>query len=124
DKIVPVPIGTMVYRLPSEEPEGPDPMVTHGDGAMFVDFTKTPEGEDRPKRDRKAPIDPNELELIADLTKPGQEFVLCKGGKGGIGNVHFKSSRNQAPTRYTEGVPGEEGHFYLELRKIADAGLV
>jgi GTP-binding protein len=114
----------MVYRLPSEEPEGPDPMVTHGDGAMFVDFTKTPEGEERPKRDRKAPIDPNELELIADLTKPGQEFVLCKGGKGGIGNVHFKSSRNQAPTRYTEGTPGEQGYFYFELRKIADAGLV
>jgi GTP-binding protein len=124
DKIVPVPIGTLVYRLPDEEPEGADPMVTHGDGAMFVDFTKTPEGEGRPKRDRKAPIDPNELELIADLTKPGQEFVLCQGGKGGIGNVHFKSSRNQAPTRYTEGTPGEQGYFYFELRKIADAGLV
>jgi GTP-binding protein len=62
--------------------------------------------------------------MIADLTEVGQEFVLCVGGKGGIGNVHFKSSRNQAPTRYTEGVPGEQGYFYLELRKIADAGLV
>jgi len=124
DKIVPVPIGTIVYRLPDEEPAGPDPMVTHGDGAMFVDFAKTPKGEGREKRDRKAPVDPNELELIADLTKPGQEFVLCKGGKGGIGNVHFKSSKNQAPTQYTEGTPGEQGYFYLELRKIADAGLV
>ena len=38
--------------------------------------------------------------------------------------MHFKSSRNQAPTQYTEGVPGEQGYFYLELRKIADAGLV
>ena len=62
--------------------------------------------------------------MIADLTEPGQEFILCQGGKGGLGNVHFKSSRNQAPTQYTEGVPGEEGDFYLELRKIADAGLV
>lgn len=62
--------------------------------------------------------------MIADLTEVGQEFVLCTGGKGGIGNVHFKSSRNQAPTQYTEGVPGEQGYFYLELRKIADAGLV
>jgi GTPase len=125
DKIVPVPIGTIVYRLPGEDDEEPiDHTVAHGDGAMFVDFSKQPENEEKAKGDRKGSIDPNELEKIADLTQPGQEFVLCQGGKGGIGNVHFKSSRNQAPTRYTEGTPGEEGHFYLELRKIADAGLV
>ena len=123
DKIVPVPIGTLVYRLMEEETEEVDPFVSHGDGATFVDFSKTPK-DDKPKRDRKAPIDPNELELVVDLTEPGQEFVLCQGGKGGIGNVHFKSSRNQAPTRYTEGEPGEQGYFYFELRKIADAGLV
>jgi GTP-binding protein len=125
NKIVPVPIGTIVYRLPGENEEGEvDQSVAHGDGRTFVDFTKQPEDDDKPKQNRKASIDPNELEMIADLTEPGQEFVLCQGGKGGIGNVHFKSSRNQAPTRYTEGVPGEEGHFYLELRSIADAGLV
>jgi len=124
DKIVPVPIGTIVYRLPGEVVDESDPEVEHGDGAMFVDFSKTPEGPEKKGRDRKAPVDPALLEMIADLTEPGQEFVLCKGGKGGLGNVHFKSSRNQAPTRYTEGVPGEEGDFYLELRKIADAGLV
>ncbi len=125
DKIVPVPIGTIVYRLPGENDEDVvDHAVAHGDGATFIDFSKQPKDDETAKRDRKVPIDPNELEMIADLTEPGQEFVLCQGGKGGIGNVHFKSSRNQAPTRYTEGVPGEEGHFYLELRKIADAGLV
>jgi GTP-binding protein len=124
DKIVPVPIGTLVYLLPGEDDEVIDQDVAHGDGAMFVDFSKTPAQEEKPSRDRKVVLDPNELEMIADLTEPGQEFVLCQGGKGGIGNVHFKSSRNQAPTRYTEGTPGEEGHFYLELRKIADAGLV
>lgn len=124
DKIVPVPIGTIVYRLPGEDDAQVDQAVAHGDGATFVDFSKQPEQDDAGKRDRKAPVDPNELEVVADLTQPGQEFVLCQGGKGGIGNVHFKSSRNQAPTRYTEGTPGEEGHFYLELRKIADAGLV
>jgi GTP-binding protein len=124
DKIVPVPIGTIVYRLPGEVIDESDPEVEHGDGAMFVDFSKTPEGPEKKSRDRKAPVDPAELEMIADLTEPGQEFILCQGGKGGLGNVHFKSSRNQAPTRYTEGVPGEEGDFYLELRKIADAGLV
>lgn len=124
DKIVPVPIGTIVYRLPGEDDVQVDQAVAHGDGATFVDFSKQPAEEETGKRGRKAPVDPNELEMIADLTQPGQEFVLCQGGKGGIGNVHFKSSRNQAPTRYTEGVPGEEGHFYIELRKIADAGLV
>jgi GTP-binding protein len=125
NKIVPVPVGTIVYRLPSEEKgEVFDPEVAHGDGATYIDFSKAPEAEEEPESDRKAPINPDELEVIADLTEVGQEFVLCAGGKGGLGNVHFKNSRNQAPTRYTEGVPGEEGYFYLELRKIADAGLV
>jgi GTP-binding protein len=124
DKILPVPVGTIVYRLPGEAVDDYDPEVQHGDGVMFVDFTKTPEAHEKPASNRKAAIDPAELEMIADLTEPGQEFVLCKGGKGGIGNVHFKSSRNQAPRQYREGEPGEEGAFYLELRKIADAGLV
>src|SRR5881394_1200709 len=61
---------------------------------------------------------------IVDLTRDGQEFVLCRGGAGGKGNVHFKSSRNRAPRQYTEGEEGEAGHFSLELRTIADAGLV
>ena len=125
DKVLPVPIGTIVYRLPDEEPDDYDPEVAHGDGAMFVDFSKTPKGHEAARAERKQrAVDPNELEIIADLTEPEQEFVLCAGGKGGLGNVHFKSSRNQAPTRYTEGEPGGEGTFYLELRKIADAGLV
>jgi GTP-binding protein len=61
---------------------------------------------------------------LVDLTSEGQEFVLCEGGAGGKGNVHFKSSRNRAPRQYTEGREGEQGHFLLELRTIADAGLV
>jgi GTP-binding protein len=61
---------------------------------------------------------------IVDLTRDGQEYVLAKGGKGGKGNVHFKSSRNRAPRQYTEGEEGEQGHFLFELRTIADAGLV
>jgi GTP-binding protein len=125
DKVLAVPVGTVVYRLPEEEPDTYDPEVEHGDGAMFVNFATTPEGNEAARAERKKRvIDPNELEMIADLTEPEQEFVLCAGGKGGLGNVHFKNSRNQAPTRYTEGAPGEEGTFYLELRKIADAGLV
>jgi GTP-binding protein len=62
--------------------------------------------------------------LVADLTEVGQQFVLCKGGLGGKGNVHFKSATNQAPTETTPGEKGGEGTFFLELRKIADAGLV
>ena len=61
---------------------------------------------------------------IVDLIHDGQEFVLCRGGAGGKGNVHFKSSRNRAPRQYTEGEEGDEGYFLLELRTIADAGLV
>ena len=66
----------------------------------------------------------SELELVADLTTVGERFVLAKGGVGGKGNVHFKSATNQAPQEHTLGTPGEEGEFYLELRQIADAGLV
>lgn len=64
------------------------------------------------------------FEPFADLTSPGQRFVLCKGGKGGKGNVHFKTSTHQAPREFTPGEPGEEGRFHFELRSIADAGFV
>lgn len=67
---------------------------------------------------------PSTFNPLVDLTRDGQEFVLCRGGAGGKGNVHFKSSRNRAPRQYTEGEEGEQGHFLLELRTIADAGLV
>jgi GTPase len=67
---------------------------------------------------------PNESDPIADLIRPNEEYVLCHGGAGGKGNVHFKSSRNRAPRQYTEGTEGENGNFLLELRTIADAGLV
>src|SRR5436190_24330562 len=60
----------------------------------------------------------------SDLTHDGQDFLLCKGGAGGKGNVHFKSSRNRAPREYTAGGEGESGHFLLELRSIADVALV
>src|SRR3979411_2854062 len=63
---------------------------------------------------------PREPKPIADLTHDGEEFVLCEGGKGGKGNVHFKSSKNRAPIQYTEGEEGEQGHFLLELRTMED----
>lgn len=60
----------------------------------------------------------------ADLTTVGQRYVLCKGGRGGKGNVHFKSPTHQAPREFTPGEEGESGYFHFELRSIADAGLV
>jgi GTPase len=68
--------------------------------------------------------DPVEEEPVADLRLDGEEFLLCKGGDGGKGNTHFKSSTNRVPRQCTEGYPGEEGWFLLELRTIADVGLV
>lgn len=63
-------------------------------------------------------------EQIADLTEPGEEFLIAKGGKGGLGNVHFKSSTRQAPRIAELGEPGQEFWLRLELRLIADVGLV
>lgn len=63
-------------------------------------------------------------EQIADLTEPGEEFLIARGGKGGLGNVHFKSSTRQAPRIAELGEPGEEYWLRLELRLIADVGLI
>ena len=102
-KIVKVPVGTVVYkdeggRMKDEkgEAESVSSLIPH----------------------------PSSFAPIADLTHEGEEFVLCAGGRGGKGNVHFKSSKNRAPIQYTEGEEGEQGHFLLELRTMADAALV
>src|ERR1700676_4109449 len=62
--------------------------------------------------------------LLADLTRPGQRVVLLRGGDGGFGNAHYKSSTNQAPRRADPGWPGSEAWVWLRLKLIADAGLV
>jgi GTP-binding protein len=117
-KVVKVPVGTIVYpfREDDESRKRPTPNVPRPtSNAETVDSSADPSTINR---------QPSTSSPLADLTIHGQEFVLCRGGKGGKGNVHFKSSRNRAPVQYTEGEEGEQGHFLLELRTIADAGLV
>ena len=63
-------------------------------------------------------------EVVADLTAHGQEVVLAKGGKGGLGNIHFKSSTNRAPRKCTPGEEGINRLLHLELKVLADVGLL
>lgn len=93
--IVPVPPGTLVYDVTGDE--GSE------DG--------NPSGGSLPP-------------LLGDLTTPGQRLVVCKGGRGGRGNPHFKSSINQIPRTAENGEPGEERRLRLELKLIADIGIV
>lgn len=62
--------------------------------------------------------------LVADVVEDGQEVIIAQGGKGGLGNVHFKTSTHQVPTEHTPGELGEEFRLKLELKTIADAGLL
>jgi GTP-binding protein len=99
-KVVKVPVGTIVWK--DEEGGIKDEVKTENKRSSFI----------------------SSFPLLVDLNRDRQEFVLCRGGAGGKGNVHFKSSRNRAPRQYTEGEKGEDGNYILELRTIADAGLV
>ncbi|MHB1351722.1 MAG: Obg family GTPase CgtA [Thiobacillus sp.] len=63
-------------------------------------------------------------EVVADLAEDGQIVCLARGGKGGLGNIHFKSSTNRAPRQHTLGEPGEEWELALELKVLADVGLL
>jgi len=102
---VKVPVGTIVYRLPeSVSPRAHDPESHEPAEKLHYDL--------------------RQMEPLIDLSEPDQEFELCIGGRGGLGNTHFKSSTNRVPRQTTRGEPGAEGWFALELRTIADAGLV
>jgi len=69
-------------------------------------------------------LDENTPSLLGDLTRPGQRLTVCKGGRGGRGNTRFKSSTNQVPRTAEKGEPAEEKHLKLELKLIADIGLI
>lgn len=135
DLIVKVACGTLVWKLPSikavaaEEPEeeGPKhfkssiserPVLRYAgrERAMELDLA---EADATP-----AQTSSEKGELIADLTQHGQRFVLCKGGRGGLGNRNFATATHQTPRFAQPGEPGEEGEFLFELRIMADVGLV
>jgi len=69
-------------------------------------------------------LDDDKETVLADLTRPGQRIALLRGGDGGFGNLHYKTSTNQAPRRADPGWPGKELWVWLRLKLIADAGLV
>ena len=140
DLVVKVPCGTLVWRVGSnqpppatEEPESESPPVMGSTShrpviryqgsarAMEVDLG----AEDQPTGvSASGGGAGGEPELVADLTQHGQQFVLCKGGRGGLGNRNFATSTRQTPRFAQPGEPGEEGDFRLELRLLADVGLV
>src|SRR5213078_4511931 len=124
-KIVKVPVGTIIYRLQTADRAS---QIEAEDGKRPISNVQRPT-PDAKEHDANADLPAihnpqSEVEPIVDLAHHSQEFVLCRGGAGGKGNVHFKSSRNRAPRQYTEGEEGEQSHFLFELRTIADAGLV
>ena len=79
-------------------------------------FLKVPIGTQVFEEDNKT--------LIFDFKKEGKEFIVAKGGKGGLGNTRFKSSTNRAPKKFTKGGIGEEFVIWLQLKTIADVGIV
>ncbi|MBP9902438.1 MAG: GTPase ObgE [Verrucomicrobia bacterium] len=138
DLVIKVPCGTLVWRLPSvakaveaedtETDEDPPvfktstskrPLIRHAGGEMAQEIDLSKE-----TADESAAKDSTKGELVADLTQHGQQFLLCKGGRGGLGNRNFATARHQTPRFAQPGEPGDEGEFLLELRIVAEVGLV
>jgi GTPase len=132
DLVVKVPCGTLIWRLsPAAEPALPKPpaalpvasagrsLFRTSASARALEMDLANDGEvPQPKGPKPAG------ELAADLTQHGQRFILCKGGRGGLGNRNFATAARQAPRFAQPGEPGDEGEFLLELRIIAEVGLV
>jgi GTPase len=142
DLIIKVPCGTLVWRLvdttppiegkitaddDDEEDEKPGfktstsqrPLIRSAGGvqAREIDLSKESAEEITASNLQKG-------ELVADLTTHGQQFVLCKGGRGGLGNRNFATARRQTPRFAQPGEPGTEGEYLFELRIMAEIGLV
>jgi GTP-binding protein len=121
DVVVRVPVGTQVYRLgaPTRQrrASGYRPAAAGAQGEEVLREVATAEQEQSVPAAR-------ERELVADLVEDGQRYVLAHGGRGGRGNASFKSSTHQAPREFQYGQPGETVGAELELKTLADVGLV
>jgi GTP-binding protein len=139
DLIVKVPCGTLVWKLPTspaasaemESEEHPARMAVqissstaHRPLLRTAGSAQAVEIDLASQQLSRTPGHAEDLELAADLTAHGQRFVLCKGGRGGLGNRNFATARRQAPRFAQPGEPGQEGEFLFELRIMADIGLV
>ena len=112
DLIIDVPIGTVVYKISTKSSfeGGPEPGKARSSATTPV---------------ATGVVDaPQERIFLADLVEDGQEAIIAHGGSGGFGNAHFKSSTRQAPIIAEVGEPGEEFEAELELKSMADVGLV
>jgi GTP-binding protein len=140
DIVVKVPCGTLVWKLPSpaapteesEENEESEnistgfssstshrPLIRHSQSGLAAEIDLSAESGEFP-----SPSGKPKGELVADLTQHGQRFVLCKGGRGGLGNRNFATAVRQTPRFAQPGEPGGEGEYLFELRIMADVGLV
>jgi GTP-binding protein len=144
DLVIKVPCGTLVWRIAGggrpvekeniedeneDEDENKKPMLRTSTGkrplfrragselAQEVDLSQEGVGQASAGSSPKG-------ELVADLTENGQQFVLCKGGRGGLGNRNFATAARQTPRFAQPGEPGEEGDYLFELRIMAEVGLV
>ena len=151
DLIVKVPVGTLVWKLQDTTPKpdlkrstdeedddedesdqgakakpgfkmstGARPVIRHAGSERAVEINLEEEEDDAVT----APVEEPQGELIADLTENGQRFVLCKGGRGGLGNRNFATARRQTPRFAQPGEVGTEGNFRLELRFMADVAVL
>ena len=136
DLVVKVPCGTLVWRLPGPEAGNEaQPVVSRAalrarssqrallrvaarERAMEVDLSRAE--DDATVAAGAKPSG----ELVVDLTDHGQRFVLCKAGRGGLGNRNFATSTRQTPRFAQPGEEGDEGNFLLELRTMAEVGLI
>lgn len=142
DLIIKVPCGTLVWKLASEIPPAPEeifededegeeegkifktagskrPLIRSAGGAFAQEIDLSKEGGGGSSKG-----DSEKGELVADLTEHGQQFVLCKGGRGGLGNRNFATAARQTPRFAQPGESGDEGDFLFELRIMAEVGLV
>jgi GTP-binding protein len=147
DLIIKVPCGTLVWLVkkldpvqknlpPDEDEDEEEQEVPMGKAAFAASSSSRPvfktsaggsaveynlsESEEDSKGGHTRP----KGELVADLTQHGQRFVLCKAGRGGLGNRNFATARRQAPRFAQPGEPGEEGEYLFELRILAEVGLI